>query len=190
MLLPRSFLTVEEIQAAQESGVAPARLVVPYRDAQSFSLSNHYEQPLGAGDPGIDQVALEQHEVLHGHRNHHRRELRALRLVDGHRVGQGDFVQLSEFVWHQPVVEADRKLLFDGIDLLDDADIAVEHFLLVVVLSLDNLVTHLESPSKPFSGGLTRSNRVQSTLKRRVQLADTNGFLGSSGTELGYPGWG
>jgi len=33
-------------------------------------------------DACVDQVALEQHVVLRGERDHHRRELRSLRLVD------------------------------------------------------------------------------------------------------------
>jgi hypothetical protein len=43
----------ERIQPAQESRVT-------IREAQSFSLPDHYEQSFGTGDSGIDQVALQQ----------------------------------------------------------------------------------------------------------------------------------
>ena len=41
----------------------------------------------------------------------------------------------------------------------------IEHFLLVVVLRLNDLVPDLESPSKPLHRGFTGPNGVQSTLK-------------------------
>ena len=43
--------------------------------------------------PRVDEVALEQHVVLGGQRDHHRRELRPLRLVDCHCLREGEFVQ-------------------------------------------------------------------------------------------------
>src|ERR1035441_1087126 len=112
--------------------------------------------------------------MLHGHRDNHGRELRALRLVDGHRVGQRDFIQFTVVVRHQPVVEPYRDFLLDGIDLLDHADVTIEDFFFVVVLRLDDLVPDLEPPAESLRGGFTETNGIQSTLEHRVQLADSD----------------
>jgi hypothetical protein len=44
--------------------------------------------------------------------------------------------------------------MFDWIDLLDCAEVPIEHVLLVVVLGLNDLVPGLESPSEPLNGGV------------------------------------
>src|SRR5260370_38438384 len=108
----------------------------------------------------------------------------------GHRVGQGDFVQLAEFILHQPVVEPDREFLFDGIDPLDGADIPVEDFFLVVVLRLNDLIPHLEPPSKPFSGGLTRARPVHNTPGGPLPIPRPARTPGRRAAELGRAGWG
>jgi len=162
------------LQTTQQSGVSLPRLVIPDGEPQGLFLADHYKQPLGACNSGVDEVPLEEHVMLHGHRDNHRWELRALRLVDGHRVSQRDFVQFPVVINNQPVIEPYRDFLLDGIDLLDHADVPVEHFLLVVVLSLDDLVSDLEPPAESLRGGLTGTNRVESPLKHRVQLADSD----------------
>ena len=93
------------MQATQQPGIPLPRLIVPDREPQGLLLPNDHEQPLGTGDACVDQVALQQYEVLHCHWDEHRGKLRALRLVDGDRVRQRDFVQLPEVVRHQPVIE-------------------------------------------------------------------------------------
>lgn len=162
------------LQAGEKSGVSLARLIVPDGQAQSLPLPYHHQKLPGAGDPGIDQVPLEKHEVLHGHRDHHGWKLRALGLVDGDRVGRRNLIQLAVVVSHQPAVVADGNFLLDRIDLPDDADVAVENFLFVIVLGLDHLVARLESPSEPLGGRLALPGRVQGPLERRVQLAHSD----------------
>ena len=132
--------------------------------AERLPLPDQHQQPLAPRDPRVNQVALQQHVVLRGQRNYHRRELRSLRLVDRDRIGQGDLVQLPEVVLNQPFVEAHCDLLLDGINALDDPDVAVEHVLVVVVLGLDDLVADLEPPSEPLDAGLAGSGRVQYLL--------------------------
>ncbi len=94
--------------------------------------------------------------------------------MDRDGVGQRNLIQLAEVVFHQPVIESDREFLLNRIDLLDGADVAIKHFLLVVVLRLDDFVPDLEPPSKSLNGGLTWPNRVQSALQHDVQLADSD----------------
>jgi hypothetical protein len=89
-------------------------------DTERLSLPDQHEQPLAPRDPRVNQVALQQHVVLRGQRNHHRRELRSLRLVDCDRIGQSDLIQLPEVVFDQPFVEAYCDLLLDGINSFND----------------------------------------------------------------------
>ena len=150
----------------------PLRADVANRDAQLLLLADQDEKPLAPRDARVDQVALEQHVVLRGERDHHRWTLRSLRLGDRDRVSRRNLVQIPKVVFNQPLVEALGDLLLDFINSLDDPDIAVEHVLVVVVLRLDDLVAHLESPSEPLDGGLTGANRVKHSLQGCVQFAD------------------
>ena len=54
--------------------------------------------------------------------------------------------------------------MLDGVDALDGSDIAVEYFLVVVVLRLDNFVADLEPPPEPLDNGLARLDWVQYLL--------------------------
>src|SRR5215469_276062 len=123
-------------------------------DTERLSLPNQHEQPLASRDTRVHQVALQQHVVLHCQWNYHSRELRALRLVDRDRIGQGDLVQLPEVIFHEPFVEAHCDLLLNGINSLDHSDIAIEH----------DLVADLEPPSEALDAALARSARVQYLL--------------------------
>ena len=82
-------------------------------DAERLPLPDQHEQPLAPCDPRVNQVALQKHVVLGRHRNHHCREFRALRLVNRDGVGQCNFIQLPEVVLHEPIIEADRNLVFN-----------------------------------------------------------------------------
>ena len=62
-------------------------------DAQRLLLPNEHYEFLAPCDARVDQVALEQHVVLRCERDHHCRKRRSLRLVDGHRIRRGNFVQ-------------------------------------------------------------------------------------------------
>jgi undecaprenyl pyrophosphate synthase len=81
--------------------------VIPNREAKSLFLTDHHEQSLGTGDSSENQIALKQHVMLHCHRNHDWWKFRTLRPVNGHRLGQRDFIKLTEVIRHQPVVELD-----------------------------------------------------------------------------------
>jgi len=146
------------------------RTVVADGNGQRFSLPDQHEQPLATRDLGVDQVTLGQHVVLHGQWDHHCRKIGPVRLVDRYRISEANLVQFPEVILHQPVIEADRQLLIDCVDTLDDSDVPVEHILGVIVLCLDHLVANLESPAEPFDGWLARSDWIQNPLKGFVQL--------------------
>jgi len=82
-------------------------------DTERLPLPDQHEQPLAPRDSGVNQVALQQHVVLRGQWNYYRRELRTLRFVDRDRIGQRNLVQLPKVVFHEPIIEADRNLVFN-----------------------------------------------------------------------------
>ena len=79
-------------EASQQPRVPPLRTVIADGYAQRLLLPDQDEQPLAPRDAGVDQVALEQHVVLRGERDHDRRELRSLRLVNRDRVSERNLV--------------------------------------------------------------------------------------------------
>src|ERR1035437_5131875 len=107
-------------QTVKQPRVPPLRAVIADRDAKRLLLPYQHEQPLAPSDPRVDQVALQQHVVLRGERDHHCRKLRALRLVDRDRVSQRNLVQFPKVVPDQPLVEAHCDLLLDGINPPDE----------------------------------------------------------------------
>ena len=92
------------------------------------------------GDAGVDQVPLQHHIVRHQHGHHDDGIFAALGLVDGGGVGKDQLVQLRYVVLDAPVVEADRQRPVLQVHPLDDADVAVEDFLFIVVPDLHDLV--------------------------------------------------
>src|SRR5205823_144082 len=153
-----------ELQAGEQPRIPPLRTVIADGYAKRLLLPDQHEQSLAPCDPRVDQVPLQQHVVLRGERYHHRRKLRPLRLVDGNRVTQRDFIQFPEVVLHKPIIKADRNLMLDWVDAFNGSDVAVEDLLVIVVLRLDDLVANLESPSEPLDGGLAGSGWVQYLL--------------------------
>ena len=80
-------------QTGEEPRIPPLWTVVADRDAKRLLLPDQHEQPLAPRDARVDKVALQEHVMLCGERDHDCRELRTLRLVDRDRV--------SECVSHQ-----------------------------------------------------------------------------------------
>jgi len=62
--------------------------------------ADEHDQPLGAGDRGVEQVALQQREVLRVQGQHHARVLAALGLVNRGSKGQCNFIQVGVIVAH------------------------------------------------------------------------------------------
>ena len=81
-----------------------------------MALSRHHHEPLAARDPGVEEVALEEEEVLHGQGDDHRGEFRPLALVDADGVGGLDLVELVELVDRWASVELDAHLALVPVD--------------------------------------------------------------------------
>ena len=74
------------------------------------SLATHdHAEVAGPGDRGIEQIALEHHVMLGMNRDHDRRILATLALVDRHRVGRHQLVQLAEVVSDGSSIKADGQ---------------------------------------------------------------------------------
>jgi hypothetical protein len=85
---------------------------------------------------------------------------------------RGHFVQFAEIVFHHSVIEANHNLMLDRIYPLNGSHISVEHFLVIVVLRLDDLVPYLEAPTEPLNKRLTGLSRIQRPLQGCVQFPD------------------
>ena len=116
-------------------GVSPL-----HRDADYLWCSHEDDQTLAPGDAGVEEIPLEHHVMLRVNGDDDGRKLAALTLVDAHSVGGHQLVKLSEVVDDNPSVEIHVQFGFVEIHLFNDAQIAVEHVLLVIILGLQNLV--------------------------------------------------
>ena len=107
---------------------------------------DHHEQPLGPGEGGVEEIPL-QHGVVGGvHRQDHAGVFGSLALVDGHRVGQGEFIEIAEIVRDLSVVNLHHDRLVGRGDGGDPAQIAIVNGLVVVVPELEHPVPRAEDP--------------------------------------------
>ena len=93
-----------------ERRATTARFVVLDRDGHGARRAHDADELLAARDRGVEQVALEHHEVRLHQRQDHDRVLAALRLVDGGGEGVDELVQIREVVGDLPSVEIHREL--------------------------------------------------------------------------------
>ncbi len=82
-------------------------------------------------------------------RNDDARELGTLRLVDRQDIGQSNFIQIAKIVFHLPPLKIDDHYLFDAVNGLDHAQIAVENIPIIVVFGLNYPVPKAKRPAKP-----------------------------------------
>ena len=92
--------------------------------------------------------------------------------MDRDGVRERDFVEFPEIVNDLALVEPDRDLRLDRINLHNLADVAVEHVLVLIVLRLDHFVPGPKLPAEFFHGRLIGTGRVQFILKPDVQFTD------------------
>ena len=156
-------------QAVAKQGGAAQVAGVAHRALERLGLGQQDDQPPGAGDGGVEQVAAQHATVLAQQRQHHGRVFRALRLVDGDRVGDGQLVQLVGGIGQPAPVDGDLERLARGSMRGDPADIAVVDLALVVVLELHHLVAERRSGSgraSSASGGSGLRWRLQQLVER------------------------
>ena len=74
---------------------------------QCLGGTDYDADSLCPGDTRIDEVSLKHHEMSHQYWDDHYGVFRALRLVDGCGICQGQFVKFRVLVFHMPFLEAD-----------------------------------------------------------------------------------
>ena len=98
------------------------------------------------------------------------RELAALAFVNAECVGELEFIELSGFVFDEAVgIVTDVN--FDGIGINGDdvADVAVEDFLVVVVVGLDDLVADAEGDAEALDFELEFVGRIERKLQGLIE---------------------
>jgi len=139
---------------------------------QGTLLTDDNADFLGTGDGGVDEVALEHDIVGEVDGDDDDGIFTALALVDGRGIGETEFVELRGLVFHCLAVEADGQCAVLHIDSGDESDVAVEHFLGVVVLELQHTVAFAEHES---GTGESVADGVNTLLDGHVQTVGTDG---------------
>ena len=127
---------------------------------------------LGTGDGGVDKVALEHDVVGEVEGDDDDGIFTALALVDSRGIGEAELIELCGLVFHCLAVEADGQCAVLQIDSGDESDVAVEHFLGVVVLELQHAVAFAEHES---GTGESVAGGVDTLLDGHVQTVGTDG---------------
>jgi len=135
------------LQAVDEAGVAAAHLVVGYGHVDGGATADEDAQLFGAGDGGVEEVALKHDVVFGGEDDYGAGVFSALGFVDGDGVGEDELV--GEFF--EGVGEWAEAVEFDdglgvlvggvGVDAEDAADVAVEDVFVVVVAGLHDSIS-------------------------------------------------
>ena len=136
-----AFKTVAEALGQQR--VTLARAVVGNSCVERSFGAEQDDLALGARHGRVEQVALHHDRVRAHERQDDDGVLAALALVDGQCVGEREFTELAALVVDlELIAEVDRHAA--RLDGHDEADVAVEDLLRVVVLRLDDLVAEAE----------------------------------------------
>ena len=167
-------------------------------------VADEADAGLRAGDGGVEQVPVHEHGRALVHRDDNRRVLRALGLVDRDCVGELEALAVLEGILDEAVVETDRQVLSEAVDLGDDADVAVEDALallgrdavaaadlpdeVVVVPDLHDLVADAEQGASDLLLGLAAALRVHLLLEELVQALDAERALPLRGHDLDVEG--
>ena len=167
------------LESVGECGVAAAGSGGADGLGERAAGSDEDDELLGAGDAGVEQVALQHHPGGGGERDDHGGVFAALGAVDGDRVGVGEFVEFGEVVVDVLVFvgEHGEGLLLEG-QAGDGSDGAVEDARLafvVVVAQLDDLVAGAEHPVAVAFLRRAVALRGERVLQQGVEVAGSRG---------------
>ena len=139
---------------------------------QGAFLTDDNADFLGTGDGSVDKVALEHDVVGEVDGDDDDGIFASLTLVDGRGIGEAELIELCGLVFHCLAIEADGQCAVLHVDSGDDSDVAVKHFLGVVVLELQHTVAfakHESGTGEAVAGG------VDTLLDGHVQTVGTDG---------------
>jgi len=121
------------VQGGAQVGAALFGLGVAHGHRVGGGVADEEDFFLPAGDGGVEQVALEHHEVRLEQRDDDDGVLAALGLVDADAVGVGEVGEVAAGERVCLAVEVGAECAFATIDGGDGADVAVEEVQVVVV---------------------------------------------------------
>lgn len=134
-------------------GAADFGFVIADCHGVGFEVANEVNFFSCAGDAGVDEVALEHHEVLLEEGYNDGGVFAALAFVDADGVGELDFAELAFGVFDLLAVKIDGESGFIGGDALHDSGIAVEDVFVVVIPVLDDFVADAVGDASVFKCG-------------------------------------
>src|SRR5215510_15777676 len=105
--------------------------------------------------------------MLRDEGKNHRRIFRALALMNGGGIGQGELIEFPKGILDSPAVKVDVDGAFFQIDLRDAPDVALEHFFLVVVDMLEDFITRRIRPAKALN--LRGSGGIEALLEHHIE---------------------
>jgi len=120
-------------------------------------------------DGCVDEVALQHNAVARIENDNDGGVFAALALVDGAGVGEHEFFDFVGFVIDGLVIVKDGDFFGVLADFVDDADVPVEHVLVVVVADLHHAVADAPVAACNLDAFLVW---VQEVLQERVQFVD------------------
>src|SRR5699024_8691406 len=116
--------------------------------------ADHYQNLLSSGNAGVDQISLQHYIMIHQNRHDYDRIFRSLGFMNGCGISMHQFIKLSSIVLNASPIKIHQKGTVLHINGLDDTNISVEDFLVVIVLDLHDLIVwpiNKSTPSKALS---------------------------------------
>ena len=120
----------------------PECLFTADRHRERLLLPHHYDEPLPARHPGIDQIPLQHHVVLHRDREHHNRVLTPLGLMNRGRVAEHEFVEFPVGIDDVTPVKIHGQFFLFGVKARHKPDVAIKHIAVIVILDLHHFVAN------------------------------------------------
>ena len=97
------------MQPLLQAGVSLLHGLVVDGVGQRLGGAHEDAEAFGSRDAGIDEIALQHHEVGHQQGDDDHGIFRALRLVDGGGVGQRQFIEFGVLVTDRAAIEEDGE---------------------------------------------------------------------------------
>ena len=157
------------MEPSGEERVAQRLLLVSHGEPDGLGCTHEHDEPLAAGQPRVQEVALKHLKVLRGHGHHNDGVLASLALVNRYRVGEHQLIELVALIDHRLVVDHDHQPSIDRIDPLDGPRISIEHAAIIVVADLHHPIT---DPIEALANLKACARRVQDRLKPFVEVLD------------------
>ena len=171
------------LEPPKQPTVTLGDFVVADGNVEGFMCANEDTNSFGAGDGGIDEVALKHHVMLSQKGNDDDRIFSALTAVGTDAIGEGQFINLAEVVVNIATIHDDLELILIEIDPADAPDVTVKDFFFVVIPYLHHLIASTEEATGKFLFHDSTA-AIQSDLEGVVEGIHTSGATIHGGDDL------